>query len=295
MKRSTLFAALCLSCANVLPATAASAAQAYSPYPPAGTYDASDAAFKRQLTVRRDGSFTLEVMQKGRPGHLRSGAGEGRLADAPGGWRYAEGRCSMALRRAAGGMQLHAEGCAGEWGDVPFDGKYVLQGAAPVAAPASAASPAAASDAGLPSRRRLNDEWSTLDVGGVSGKTVIVMARPVAGGSDGDALERFSKAAFVIDTTSDYASLSRAEMARPPLALVDIPLPATGPGQGLAFEIECTSGKVEDVVVVSIATAHGDKPMSYRRAGAWVLDGSLHATEVKPVGKVKCPVAQPGY
>lgn len=294
MKRSILSAALCLSCANALPATTAFAAQAYSPYPPAGTYDASDAAFERQLTVRRDGSFTLEVMQKGRPGNLRSGAGEGRLADAPGGWRYAEGRCSMALRRAAGGMQLHVDGCAGEWGDVPFDGKYVLQGAAPVAPPAPAASPAVPGGAGLPSRRELNDAWSTLDVGSMAGKAVMVMARPVAGGSEGAALERFSRAAFVIDTTSDYASLSRAEMARPPLALVEIPLPATGPGQGLAFEIECTSGKIEDVVVVSIASAHGDKPMSYRRAGAWVLDGSLHAVEIKPAAKVECPV-QPGY
>jgi hypothetical protein len=295
MKRSTLFAALSLLSAPVLPVAAAFAAQDYSPYPPAGTYDASDKAFERQLTVHRDGSFTLEVMQKGRPGNLRSGAGEGRLSDAPGGWRYSEGRCSMTLRRAAGGMQLHVEACAGDWGDVPFDGKYVLQGAAPAAARAPANPPAPVANAGLPSRKQLNDTWSTLDVGGAAGKTVIVMARPVAGGPDDGILERFSQAGFVIDTTSDYASLSRAELARPPLGLVEIPLPATGPGQGLAFEIECTSGKIENVVVISIATEHGDKPMSYRRTSAWALDGSLHAVEIKPVAKVKCPVAQPGY
>lgn len=295
MKRSNLLAALCLLSANALPAAVAFAAEGYSPYPAAGTYDASDSAFERQLTVQRDGGFTLEVMQKGLPGNLRSGAGEGRLADAPGGWRFSEGRCSMTLRRAAGGMQLHVEGCAGDWGDVPFDGKYVLQGAAPAASRAPAVLPAPATHAGLPSRRQLNDAWSTLDVGSAAGKTVIVMVKPVAGGSDGGVLEHFSTAAFVIDTTSDYQALSRAELARPPLGLVEIPLPATGPGQGLEFEIECTSGKVEDVVVISIASQQGSKPMTRRRASAWVLDGSLHAAEIKPAAKVACPVAQPGY
>lgn len=295
MKRSNFLAALCLLSANAVPVAAAFAAEGDSPYPPAGTYDASDNAFERQLTVRRDGGFTLEVMQKGKPGNLRSGAGEGRLTDAPGGWRFSEGRCSMTLRRAAGGMQLHVEGCAGDWGDVPFDGKYVLQGAAAASrAPVAPPAPASAARTGLPTRKELNEAWSTLDVGSQAGKTVIVMARPVAGGSDDGILERFSKAAFVIDTTSDYQALSRAELARSPLALVEIPLPATGPGQGLEFEIECTSGKVEDVVVVSIASQQGSKPINRRRASAWVLDANLQAREITPAAKVRCPV-QPGY
>lgn len=295
MKRSNFLAALCLLPVNALSVSAVLAAEGYSPYPPAGTYDASDSAFERQLSVERNGGFTLEVMQKGRAGSLRSGTGEGRLTDAPGGWRYSEGRCSMMLRRASGGMQLHVEGCASDWGDVPFDGKYVLQGAAPAAGRAPSIPPASPANAGLPSRKQLNDTWSTLDVGAVGGKTVIVMALPVTGGQDGGILERFSQAAFVIDTTSDYAALSRAELARPPLGLVEIPLPATGPGQGLEFEIECVSGKVEDVLVISIASQQAGKPVTRRRASAWVLDGSLHATEVKHVGKVKCPVAQLGY
>jgi hypothetical protein len=210
----------------------------------------------------------------------------------------------MTLRRAAGGMQLHVEACASDWGDVPFDGKYALQGAggaasrgggvAAVAAPApiKAAAPAVS---GLPSRKQLNDSWSSFDVGSVAGKTVIVMAKPIDGGASGQSLERFSRAAFVIDTTSDYRTLSPANLARPPIGLVEIPLPPTRGDQGLEFEIECTDGKLEDVVVVNVATQVGERPMTRRRASAWVLNDRLQAVEIKPASRVKCPVAQPGY
>lgn len=117
--------ALCLSVLAALFAPLAIAAD-YSPYPKAGTYDSSDAQFSRELTVQPDGKFILFVMQKGKPGNLRSGTGEGRLNDAPGGWTFQEGRCTLALKRAVGGMQLSVQGCASEWGDVPFDGKYVF-------------------------------------------------------------------------------------------------------------------------------------------------------------------------
>lgn len=304
MKRSNPLVALGLLGASFLGAAVDVAAQAYDPFPPAGVYEASDSAFERALTIRKGGGFTLEVMQKGKPGNLRSGAGEGVLTDAPGGWRFSEGRCAMTLRRAAGGMQLHVEACASDWGDVPFDGKYALQGAggaasrgggvAAVAAPApiKAAAPAVS---GLPSRKQLNDSWSSFDVGSVAGKTVIVMAKPIDGGASGQSLERFSRAAFVIDTASDYRTLSPANLARPPIGLVEIPLPPTRGDQGLEFEIECTDGKLEDVVVVNVATQVGERPMTRRRASAWVLNDRLQAVEIKPASRVKCPVAQPGY
>ncbi|MEO8375305.1 MAG: hypothetical protein ABI471_08765 [Sphingomonas bacterium] len=307
MKRSNYLAALGLLCASALCATTDVAAQQYSPFPAAGVYVASDSAFARELTIRRDGSFTLEVMQKGKPGNLRSGTGEGVLTDAPGGWRYSEERCSMTLRRAVGGMQLHVDACASDWGDVPFDGKYVLRGAGGVAsagAVATAASPASGkprampatlADAGLPSRRQLNDSWSSIDVGGVAGKAVIVMVKPVQSGTSGTILEHFSKAAFVIDRTSDYRALSPADLARPPIALVEIPLPPTTGRQGLEFEVECSDRKIEDVVVINIASQEGAKPMTRRRASAWRLNDRLQAVEIKPAGRVKCPVAQAGY
>jgi hypothetical protein len=301
MKRSNHLVALGLLCAGLLGATADVAAEDYSPFPPAGVYDASDSAFERLLTIRKDGKFTLEVMQKGKPGSLRSGAGEGVLTDAPGGWRYSEGRCSMTLRRAAGGMQLHVEACASDWGDVPFDGKYALQGAtsrggaATPPSPALGAQTAAPANAGLPSRRQLNDSWSSIDVGSVAGKAVIVMVKPVDQGATGGILEHFSKAAFVIDTTSDYRAMSPANLAKPPIALVEIQLPPTRGAQGLEFEIECSDGKIEDVVVINIASQDNAKPMTRRRASAWRLNDRLEAVEIKPASRVKCPVAQAGY
>ncbi|MEO7690426.1 MAG: hypothetical protein ABIS51_14170 [Sphingomonas sp.] len=305
MKQLNYLAALGLLCASALCATTDIAAQQYSPFPPAGVYVASDSAFERQLAIRKDGSFTLEVMQKGTPGSLRSGTGEGVLTDAPGGWRYSEGRCSMTLRRAAGGMQLHVDGCASDWGDVPFDGKYVLRGAGSLASAGAVATaaapgkpgamPATPAASGLPSRRQLNDSWSSIDVGGVAGKAVIVMVKPVQSGTTGNILEHFSKAAFIIDRTSDYRALSPADLARPPIGLVEIPLPPTTGKQGLEFEVECSDGKIEDVVVINIASQEGAKPMTRRRASAWRLNDHLQAVEIKPASRVKCPVAQAGY
>lgn len=304
MKRSNRLVPLGLLCASILGATGDIAAEEYSPFPPAGVYDASDSAFERLLTIRKDGRFTLEVMQKGKPGGLRSGAGEGVLTDAPGGWRYSEGRCSMTLRRAAGGMQLHVDACASDWGDVPFDGKYALQGAGGVASrgvvatapfPALGKQTATPANAGLPSRRQLNDTWSSIDVGSVAGKAVIVMVKPVQNGTTGEILEHFSKAAFVIDTTSDYRALSPANLARPPIGLVEIPLPPTRSDQGLEFEVECSDGKIQDVVVINIASQENAKPMTRRRASAWRLDDHLQVVELKPASRIKCPVAQPGY
>jgi len=190
---------------------------------------------------------------------------------------------------------------------VPFDGKYVLRGAggaAPDGTAATTASPApgklrtmpvAPAGVGLPSRRQLNDSWSSIDVGGVAGKAVIVMVKPVQSGTADTILEHFSKAAFVIDKTSDYRALSPADMARPPIGLVEIPLPAINGNQGLEFEVECRDGKIEDVVVISIASQAKGQPMTRRRASAWRLNDRLQAVEITPAGRVKCPVAQPGY
>jgi len=120
------------------------------------------------------------------------------------------------------------------------------------------------------------------------------MVKPADNGAGG-VLERFSKAAFVIDTTSDYRALSPANLARPPVGLVEIPLPPTRGDQGLEFEVECSDGKIEDVVVISIASQEGAKPTTRKRASAWRLNDHLQAVEIKPASKVKCPVAQAGY
>jgi hypothetical protein len=106
-------------------------------YPVAGVYDASDRNFERTFTVSADGKFDLVVQQKGKAGNLRSGIGEGQLADGPGGWQFNAGNCKMTVRRGSGSVQLHAEHCSGDWGDVPYDGRYQFK-----------AAPSAAKDAG---------------------------------------------------------------------------------------------------------------------------------------------------
>lgn len=274
-------------------ATAAVAAD-HGLFPAVGTYDASDAKFERLLTVAPGGKFTLEVMEKGAPGHLRSGAGEGALSDAPGGWRYSEGRCVLSLKRAAGGLQLHAETCASAWGDVPFDGKYLLQGVHAASMPAKTPVAGPASPAGLPSRRELGELWTNIDVGSVAGKSVLVMVRSAGTGTPGSVLERFSNAAYVVDTTSDYERLSSAEKAKPPLRIVAIPLPVIGAREGLEFEVDCSDGTSEDIVAINVARQDKGNQVTRRRVSAWRLDARFQPLEIKPASKVECPPAA-GY
>lgn len=285
----------------------------YSPYPKAGVYEASDSRFERLLTVKSNGKFTLEVSEMGKPGQLRSGAGEGQLADAPGGWDFREGRCTMTLKRAAGGMQLHVEACASAWGDVPFDGKYKFQGeeaAAPAAkaapapkamaaaAPAPAAVPAMASapaSAALPSRKELRQQWAPLSSDTVAGKSAGFWVRSSGGAAPASGLEHFSRAGFVVDASSAYDSLPPAELAKPPLKLVEVPLPTVSAREGLEFEVECRYGKSDKAIAVNVSSLGKGQQVTRKRASAWMLDASWQVVEIKPASKAKCPQARAGY
>ncbi|WP_211251654.1 hypothetical protein [Andreprevotia chitinilytica] len=92
-----------------------------------GTYDATTQEFERSLTIRPDGKFDLEIMQKGKAGNLRSGTGSGQLVFNNGQWRYADGACKMTVTATPPALQVHVESCAGSIGDVPVDGRYLLQ------------------------------------------------------------------------------------------------------------------------------------------------------------------------
>ena len=91
-----------------------------------GVYDGSDKQFERTLTIRPNGKFELEVMQKGKPGQLRSGSGSGQLQANGGQWRYSEGICTMSVVPQTASVQLQLDRCASAFGDVPFDGQYRL-------------------------------------------------------------------------------------------------------------------------------------------------------------------------
>ncbi|WP_033374805.1 hypothetical protein [Leeia oryzae] len=263
----------------------------YSPYPKAGVYNGTDQKFERELTVSPDGRFTLEVMQKGAGGNLRSGSGSGKLADAPGGWDFSEGRCTMTLKRAAGGMKMHVEGCSSAWGDVVFDGLYKPAGEAATAS-ASKNTPAqvvtAAVAPGTPSRKDLLNNWTDLQVFNVGGKSITAMARPMATDPKLSPIERYSQAAFILDANSNYAAMSATEQAKPPVGWVNIPLPELAANEGLLFQAGCQSGKSSNVIAINVTRLQG-KTMHSRRHSAWMLDASLQAHEVKPATKVKCP------
>ncbi|MFZ6639452.1 hypothetical protein ACO0LL_06885 [Undibacterium sp. TC4M20W] len=311
MKSLPSLKTLSLLAASLACITAPAMAADYSPFPKAGVYDASDNGFERLLTVKPDGKFTLEVAEKGKPGNLRSGAGEGKLTDAPGGWSYAEGRCNMTLKRAAGGMQLHVETCASAWGDVPFDGKYKYQGeevaaapvkaapaavaaakaAAPAAAiaPVAAVPPAAPAGNGLPSRKELKDIWSGISVASIGNKHILVAVKSIENKSGvPNPIEQFSRAAFVIDTNIRYEEMSAAELAKFPLQLIDIPLPAVGAKEGLEFKSDCVYGKSDKVIVIN-RTGHP----TIKRLSAWMMDNNLKVVEIKQINKVNC--ASPFY
>lgn len=306
MKNSPSFKSISLLAASLACMTAPALAADYTPFPKAGVYDASDNSFERQLTVKPDGKFTLEVAEKGKPGNLRSGAGEGKLSDAPGGWNFSEGRCNMTLKRAVGGMQLHVEACASAWGDVPFDGKYKYQGeevaAAPVkAAPVATASPKAVAPVaavppmaavppvapaanGLPSRKEINEKWQGISGDNIGNKHVAFVAKPIeTKSSTPNPIEQFSKAAFVIDTNIRYGEMSAAELAKFPLQLIEVPLPAVGPKEGLEFKSDCVYGKSDKVIVIN----RTGQP-TIKRMAAWMMDNNLKVVEIKQVNKVNC-------
>lgn len=285
--------------------------------PKSGVYDASDASFERTLTVKPNGQFTLEVQQKTGGGMLRSGSGEGQLADAPGGWMFQDGRCQMALKRAAGGMQMKVQGCSSEWGDVPFDAKYVwkhelpqstAKPAAPKAPPAAAPAPSpaplttppaatAAAPTLMPTRRELQQKWSNIAVDGESGRHIGLWAKPLPGATGDSPLERFSALSFFFDwiSAADYASQPAAQQAQPPVHQIPVPLPELAAGQGHGVRGDCVFGKSDKAVVVSVTTYHKTQGQKSRPVSAWMLDSRGQLQEIKPASKVKCPAIDAGY
>lgn len=294
----------------------------YNPYPKAGVYDGSDKEFERTLTIKADGKFTLEVLQKVESAHMHSGSGSGRLNDAPGGWDFNEGRCSMKLSRAMGGMQMKVSGCSSSWGDVPYDAKYSYAGDLPAPAPAAAikanpnaakvaaaapasvaiaaqapATPAAApgNSSALPTRKELLANWSNVMVDGIAGKSVLMFAKSAGSVSKESPLERFSQAAFFIDTEAFYNELPAAKLSKTPLAMLEISLPTTAASEGLSFRGDCVFGKYDKVVVIHIDSYHKTKGTKSKAASAWMLDNKLQLQEIKPVSKVKCPAMTDAY
>lgn len=290
MKPSLLVVAISLTCA------ASVHAADYSPYPKAGVYDGSDKDFSRELTIRPDGKFDLEVTMKGKPGsNLRNGSGSGKFSDAPGGWDYREEGCYVTLKRAMGGMKLHVEGCAIAWGDVMFDGLFKLKGEG-AAAPASSASAAApATTAAMPTRKELLNQWTDLQVSKMAGKNVTAMARAMPADPKYAPAERYSQAAFVVDTSSNYAALPPGEQAKSPLQFISIPLPKQAPNEGLLFQVGCVAGKSNKVIAVNLTRADGKGSIQSSRHSAWMLDAALQLQEVKPASKVKCPEVSSEY
>lgn len=95
-----------------------------------GVYDGSDSQFERTLTIRPNGKFELEVMQKGKSSQLRSGSGSGQLQANGGQWRYGEGSCTLSVVPQPSSVQVQADRCSSAFGDVPFNGNYRLAKAA---------------------------------------------------------------------------------------------------------------------------------------------------------------------
>ncbi len=294
----------------------------YTPYPKAGVYDGSDKEFERTLTIQANGNFVLDVIQKAESKHMHSGSGSGRLNDAPGGWDFQEGRCSMALKRAMGGMQMKVTGCSSSWGDVPFDAKYSYASDLPAAAPAvankgnapaakalpaapasaavapqAAATPAAAAanNSALPTRKELLGNWSSVMVDGIAGKSVLMFAKSAGSVSKDSPLERFSQAAFFIDTEAFYNELPAAKLSKTPLSMLEISLPATANSEGLSFRGDCVYGKYDKVVVVHVDSWNKTKGSKAKPVSAWMLDTKLQLQEIKPVSKVKCPAVSDAY
>ncbi|MFZ6744851.1 hypothetical protein ACO0LC_16635 [Undibacterium sp. JH2W] len=315
MKKSTLLTfpsllPLCLAMSSLI---ASAHAADYSPYPLPGVYEASDSKFERLLTIKANGKFLLEVEEKGKPGNLHTGAGEGQFSDAPGGWTYTEGRCTVSLKRAVAGMKLQAETCASAWGDVPFDGVYKKSSepvaAMPAAKPAvpTAAAPAAqamqaakaatptaampvpvAPQAGLPSRKELRQGWGTVSTGKAGGKLMAVMTKFTGREAQEMTESRPAAAAFIIDSNLYYNEMSPAELAKSPLKMVDIPLPPPVPKQGISLDGNCIFGKQNNLAVVNAVTLGKGNRIIEKPVSAWALDANMQAVEIKPANKVKC-------
>lgn len=263
-------------------------------YPAAGVYDASDRSFERTFTVSADGKFELAVQQKGKPGNLRSGGGEGHLADGPGGWQFSAGNCKLTVKRGSGSVQLHAERCSSDWGDVPYDGRYQFKASSAEAkgqgnaAPGAGAADMAQAGNG-PTRKELKDNWDAVSTATVSGKALTVLIKRGAS-LEGSPYSHTEAAVFVIDNPA-HGTLNGAELAKSPLKVVDIPLPPRAPNQGYEIQGNCSQGKNKNVVLIKIAneTPVGTAP---KPVSAWALDASQRAVQVNPAKSVKCPVVE---
>ncbi|STR45122.1 hypothetical protein [Iodobacter fluviatilis] len=129
----TLFASLALS----LPAWGNNQS-----LPKAGQYNANNKLFERTLVITESGQFSLEVSGKSAGTSSRSGSGEGKLKAVGEGWLFNEGNCQMHLTPAKDGLLMQVDGCAGNWGDVMFNGLYQYGGASAASKPAASNKPA---------------------------------------------------------------------------------------------------------------------------------------------------------
>ncbi len=265
-------------------------------YPVAGVYDASDRNFERTFTVAADGKFELVVQQKGAAGKLRSGIGEGQLSDGPGGWQFSAGNCKVTVKRGNGSVQLHAERCTSEWGDVPYDGRYQFKASQSEAKGADKDGGNVAANGGTvgmatagsqPTRKDLKDNWEAVSSATVSGKALSVLTRRTAS-LEGSPYSHTDAAVFVIDNPVQ-GNMNASDMAKSPLKVVDIPLPPRASNQGYSFQGNCSLDKNKNVVLIQIAneTPYGTAP---KPVSAWALDASQKAVQVKPAKSVKCPV-----
>lgn len=273
------------------PATVTGSQGAAGVYPAAGVYDASDRNFERTFTVSADGQFELVVQQKGKAGNLHSGIGEGQLADGPGGWQFNAGNCKMTVRRGSGAVQLRAEHCSSNWGDVPYDGRYQFKAAPSVAkdVAATGGSVDMAQAGNLPTRKELKDNWDAVSTAAISGRVLTVLTKRAAS-LEGSPYSHTDAAVFVIDYPV-HGNMNASEMAKVPLKVVDIPLPSRAPNQGYAIQGNCSQGKNKNVVLIMIAneTPYGTAP---KPISAWALDANQQAVQVNPVKSVKCPVVE---
>lgn len=132
-------------------------------------------------------------------------------------------------------------------------------------------------------------------VDGIAGKSVLMFAKSAGSVSKESPLERFSQAAFFIDTEAFYNELPAAKLSKTPLAMLEISLPTTAASEGLSFRGDCVFGKYDKVVVIHIDSYHKTKGTKSKAASAWMLDNKLQLQEIKPVSKVKCPAMTDAY
>ncbi|UUZ51405.1 hypothetical protein LP420_19335 [Massilia sp. B-10] len=136
-------------------------------------------------------------------------------------------------------MQLHAERCSSDWGDVPYDGRYQFKASSAGSerpGQCGAGRRRGGHGAGLsngPTRKELKDNWDAVSTATVSGKALTVLIKRGAA-LEGSPYSHTEAAVFVIDNPA-HGTLNGAELAKSPLKVVDIPLPPRLPTRVTRF------------------------------------------------------------